>query len=354
MTPMPAGPRIAYVLDPRFPGGTSSGVAEELKVTARFGQVAVHAIGSRMFGGREVAPQLAGVLEDLGVTPVWDAPVIGADIVILHNPVFLKFDAALQSRIVTRHLIVVAQENFLRPGGAEGFDVAHCMGLIDRASLALRKSVAPVSGHNRATVAAWHQRFGLPPGWGVLPEDWFHICDFAFLPPTAAPRDQRGRLSRPGLEKFPPRAVMDLCFPPHAEANVILGADPLLTEDTVRPHWTLHPFRSLEVDAFFRLIDFMVYFTAPTWQESFGRVLAEGIAAGKVVIADPATAESFDGAVVSARPEEVDAIIRSFLAAPERYRDHVLNAQSAITRFSSEAFAARFGGILEGTLKVAA
>ena len=41
------------------------------------------------------------------------------------------------------------------------------------------------------------------------------------------------------------------------------------------------------------MIDFFVYFTAPTWQESFGRVVAEAIAAGKVVLTNPDIGATF-------------------------------------------------------------
>ncbi len=347
-------PGIAYVLDPRFPGGTSSAVAAELGVTARLGRIRVHALDTRMFHGREVAPGLAAVLDAERLEPVWDAPTISADLVILHNPACLKFQDLLGARIVARHLVVVTHENFLRPGGAEAFDVARCLGQIDRASLALRKSLAPVSALNRATIEAWDRRFGLPAGWSLTPEDWFNICDFPLAAPTASPRDRRGRHSRPGFEKFPGRAAMDLCFPAHAEDNVILGADLFIADETAPPHWTLHGFKTLDLKRYFEMIDFMVYFTAPTWRESFGRVLAEGIAAGKVVISDPATASAFDGGVVAARPDEVDGIIRGFVAAPERYRDQVTAAQAALARYSAEAFGARFRAMIAAEFGAAA
>ncbi|MEM6761186.1 MAG: hypothetical protein AAF601_17075, partial [Pseudomonadota bacterium] len=55
---IPVRPRIAYVIEPRFPGGTSSAVAQELAVAVTLGDVQVHAISSAMFPGREVAPVL--------------------------------------------------------------------------------------------------------------------------------------------------------------------------------------------------------------------------------------------------------------------------------------------------------
>lgn len=334
-------PRVALVLDPRFPGGTSSAVAEEIAAIRPLVRPAIHAVSSHMFAGRGLSPALAAACDATGLEPVWDAPVIAADTVILHNPAFLKSDAALGRRIVARELIVVTHENFLRPGGAEGFDVAGCLDRIDRGTLALAKTLAPVSAHNRATVADWAARNGLRPGWSIAAEDWFNICEFPLSPPAETPRDRRGRHSRPGFEKFPPRRVLDLCFPPHAGANVILGAEVLMAGGAP-PHWQLYPFRSLDLARYFGMIDFMVYFTAPTWQESFGRVLAEGIAAGKVVISDPATAAGFGGAVIAARPEEVDGIVAGLVAAPERYGAHVRAAQATLARFSAEAFRTRF------------
>ena len=337
---------VAYLVDPRFPGGTSSAVAFELRECTKLGHVSVHAIESQMFSSRTVAPQLAETLSALGLELIWDSRTISADVVILHNPTFLKFQATLESRILARHLIVVAHENFLRPGAAESFDVNRCLNQIDRASLALRKTIAPISKVNRKTVLDWLKGNDLRGNWAVLESDWFNICAFPMIAPNTTPADRRGRHSRPGFEKFPNLADMDLCFPAHAEANVILGADHYLADRLRRPHWSMHPFQSFEVPVFFGMIDFMVYFTAPTWRESFGRVLAEAIAAGKVVISDPQTAATFDGGVVAGTPAQVDEIISGFIADPKSYHMHVAAAQAKLSPFSAQAFRAHLSRIL--------
>ncbi|MEO1453601.1 MAG: hypothetical protein AAFV31_07250 [Pseudomonadota bacterium] len=330
-------PRISYVIEPRFPGGTSSAVAQELAVAATLGEVRVHAVSSAMFPGREVAPILEKALDRLGLSLIWDSPQIAGDLVILHNPAFLKFDTAFAARIVAKHLVVVTHENLLRPGGAEGFDVRQCLNLIDGASLALQKSLAPISAHNRATVMDWLTQ-NPDMRWSVLPQTWHNICDFDLKPPTDTPRDRRGRHSRPGFEKFPSLDVLDICFPASAEANVLLGADMLMPDGSNRPHWTMFPFQGVDVERYFEMIDFMVYFTGPTWQESFGRVLAEGVAAGKIVISDPQTAETFGGAVIGAAPGDVDQIIEGYVADPARYAADVIRAQDSLQRFAPDAF----------------
>lgn len=87
--------RIAYVIDPRFPGGTSAAVAAELREVSREGRISVHAIRSGMFGPQPVSPQIEAVLADLGLSLIWAAPEIAADLVILHNPLFLKRESVL-------------------------------------------------------------------------------------------------------------------------------------------------------------------------------------------------------------------------------------------------------------------
>ncbi len=343
---------IAYVVDPRLPGGTSSAVAQELRVMAPHYRLAVYAVKSQMFKGDTVAPQIASVLEELQLDMVWDPVEISADTVILHNPAFLKFQTGFVPRIITRHLIVVAHENFLRPGGAEAFDVKKCLDLLDRKTLAFTKTVAPISEYNRRTVLEW-MALNPMPIWQIAPANWFNICEFDLIPPSATPRDRRGRLSRPGYEKFPSLDNMDLCFPETAEANVILGADSFLNDEIERPHWTLLPFRQITVDQFMEQIDFMIYFTAPSWRESFGRVLAEATAAGKLVITDAQTAQNFSDALVAASPQEVDGIVAGFIAEPARYQSHIRQAQSRLSEFSSQAFLSMATGALAAPMEIA-
>lgn len=340
-------PTLAYVLDPRFPGGTSAAVAAELQVAADLARISVHGLSSRMFAGKTPAPVLADRFDQLGLSIEWESPVIGAETILLHNPSCLRFQNGLPGRMICRDLVVVTHENFYRPGEEPAFDVANCLGQISRASLATCRWLAPVSPHNRATVESWLKRNGNPDGWRMLPWDWHNILDFA-APVNAAsvPRDRRGRLSRPGPEKFPALDDLELCFPPQAERNVILGADFLIDGGLGRSHWQLHRFGALPVTEFFGQIDFMVYFTAPTWRESFGRVLAEAMGAGKVVLTDAATARPFGEGVVACTPGEVDGIIARHIARPDVFAAQVRRGQDRLKSFSGADFARRLSGFV--------
>lgn len=343
----PARPKTAYIIEPRFSGGTSAAVAAELRVAVEFGELEVHAVTSRTFGEDQyIAPVLRRVLDELRIPLVWDAPRVSADFVILHNPAFLKFQDALNTRIFARELIVVTHENFLRPGGEEGFDVSSCLNQIEASALSLRKSLAPISPYNRKTVTDWLAGSRVARQWEVVSADWFNICETEIEAPCDIPADRRGRHSRPGFEKFPALADLDRCFPEHAQSNVILGANSLLDARVLRPHWTLLPFNTVRVDEFFDMIDFFVYFTAPTWQESFGRVIAEALAAGKVVLSNSDIGATFGDAVISCRPTDVDAIISDLIAQPHRYHEQVSRSQSALARYSAENFRAQLSNLL--------
>ncbi len=342
-----AQPRLAYLIDPRFRGGTSTSFLAELKVMAPRARLAVHATREGFLSGQRVNPAVASALEAVGAEVEWDSAVVAGDIVVIHNPIFLATYAELPFRIVARKVVIVTHENFLRPDGHEGFDFARILNVIDRAATAAEKWLAPVSPVNRDTVSLWLARQRGVSAWRLLPQDWTNVIDTPLRPPTAAPRDRRGRLSREGLEKFPPLAEMDLAFPRHAECNVLMGTDLLGDPEHGRRHWTLLPFGAMAVDAFFDEIDFMVYFTAPTWAESFGRVIAEAVSAGKIVIAGPDAGRVFGDGVIVSRADEVDGLIAALVADPAAYAARVHKAQAALAAYGPQAFLSRVAPLLQ-------
>lgn len=350
--PAEAGPRgtrrVAILLDPRFPGGTAGAVAAEIRALAPRVNLSVIGLGTRMFGEAPVNPALARALDDTGLPLLPPPPVVRADTIVLHNPSCLKFDTSLAPRLSAARTLVVTHENFVRPGGCEGFDVGHCLGLIAARVAGGERLLAPISAANREGVAAWRDAHP-EAGWDLAPVDWSNICAEPGLPPTPAPRDRRGRHSRPGFEKFPGLDTLRALFPSHAEHCAILGADTLMLDpEAVPAHWTLLRFGAMPVADFLATIDFFVYFTHPLWRESFGRAIAEAIAAGKLVITDAATAAPFGPGVVAARsPAEVDRIIAAHVADPQAYAARVRLAQQTLSAHSPQAVLERILPLLE-------
>jgi hypothetical protein len=340
--------RVALVVDPRFPGGTGSAVAAEIRALAPRVALSVVGIASAMFRDRPVNPAIARALEDSGLELLAEPPVVRADTIVVHNPSCLRFDTCLRPRLSAARTLVVTHENFLRPGGAEGFDVGHCLRLIAARIAGGERLLAPVSAPNRAGVAAWAGD-RQPDGWRLAAGDWPNICDQPFLAPSPAPRDRRGRHSRPGFEKFPGLRALRAQFPAHAERCAILGADTLLMDGERLPrHWQLMRFGAMPVAEFLAGIDVFVYFTHPLWRESYGRVIAEAVAAGKLVITDPATAEPFGPGVIGAEDTgAVDGIVAAHLAEPARYAAAVRRAQADLAAFRPEPVAERLLKLIE-------
>ncbi len=350
----PTRPRVTLLVEPRFPGGTSGAVAAEIRALAPHVTLSVVALETRMFRDRPVHPGIAQALDDLGLTLLPAPPVVHADTIVLHNPSALKFDASLGPRLSAGRIVVVTHESFLRPSGSEGFDVGHCLDLIAARSAGGAGLLAPVSAANRATVAEWLARHPAP-GWRLADRDWPNILAHPLAEPTPRPGDRRGRHSRPGFEKFPPLAALRAQFPAHAERCAFLGADTLLLDpEALPPHWELHPFGAMAVEDFLATIDFFVYFTHPLWRESFGRAIAEAIAAGKLVITDPATAASFGPGVIADDGTGIDAIVAAHVADPHRYAATVRRAQAGLAAHRPEAVVARLLPLLQPGLADAA
>lgn len=336
-------PRTTLLVDPRFSGGTSTAVASEILVLADTFDLTIAAYTSAMFRGDDVHPAIQDACFATGTEIIWDPEVVSGENVIVHNPSFLKFDDALSCRIFCDRLIVVCHENFERPTGAPGFDVDKCLTMLRDSTLARHRILAPISGWNRVGVENWAKRNNA--GWEIATEDWTNICEFELVPPTEHPRDRRGRHSRPGFEKFPDLETLQTIFPEGCDAVRILGADSILED--APGHWDLIPFKGEPVEAFLRTIDFVVYYTNASWRESFGRAIAEAIAAGKLVITDEMTGRTFGDGVITARPEDVNGIIAAYLDDPQSYVQRVSDAQSTLRRYSAKAFLERVDRILK-------
>lgn len=290
-----------------------------------------------------INPSLDAIVKSHGLEIIWDPAVVSSEVIVLHNPSFLKFETELKTRFVSDTFVAVSHENFHAPDGSPVFDATACFELLNNALLTRRKIIAPVSKYNRATAENWCK--DAESDWEIASHNWFNICEFDLADPTQTPKDRRGRHSRPGFEKFPDMDTMEILFPKSCEAVSILGANTL--KDANPPsHWSLFDFREISVQQLLARLDFFVYFTNPRWRESFGRVLAEAIAAGKLVIADKETAANIGKGIVGTTPDRVDALIAGYVANPQSYQKAVRQAQNTISSFSAEAFRQNVDNIL--------
>lgn len=295
-----------------------------------------------MFSGMEGNRQLGEAIDEFGLTVQEEFSTISANTVIIHNPSAFKFESLLAFRIVADTIVLVMHENPVNGVGQYQYDVAGVLGIIEDASFCNNLIIAPISEVNRGLIN-WSIK-----GFPVAAKNWFNIIDFEFADPKPPEADRRGRHSRPGPEKWPDEQTTLKCFPGTSD-NHILGADWVRDAyPTLGQQANLYNFGTMPVGVFLNKLDFFVYYHAPAWRESFGRVVAEAIAAGKVVICEKYLARTFGEACVTVNADEIDRTICEYLDRPARYVDQVIRSQNYIRRFTRENFESNWSTLLDG------
>lgn len=295
-----------------------------------------------MFSRLRTNPRLLEAIDAFGLCVEEDFSTISSNVVIIHNPSVFRFESSLAFRIVADTVILVMHENPVNAVGQYQYDVDSVLRMICDASFCNELVIAPISRVNRELVQQ------AITGYSLSARDWFNIIDVDFREPRRPKADRRGRHSRPGPEKWPGEETMLRCFPAMSE-NHILGADwvrdayPRLAAQA-----NLYNFGTVPVELFLNKFDFFVYFHAPAWRESFGRVVAEAIAAGKLVICEKYLAQTFGDACLTLDVDDIDDAIGEFLDRPERYVDQVARSQNHIARFARGNFEADWSAVLDG------
>ena len=321
---------IAVLTSDKFPGGTSTALATELPSLAKVGLKTLYCPPLRMFRKQPANPHLGSAAKQLNVGMSFEFRAISARTVVLHNPLIFKFDETANFRIVCENFICVMHENMLYPNGMDRFDYQRIFALLDDIVECRSFIIAPISGVSRAYIPP------PPPQFRVSGLDWNNIIDSRMIDASPSPQDRRGRHSRPGMEKWP--AIEDLrrCFA--GGKSFILGADYIRNHDHGLENAEFYDYGDLPVDQFLSLFDFFVYFHSTSWRESFGRVIAEAICAGKLVITHDYIRNTFDGACVYCTPERINDVIAGYLDQPESFVAQVAAAQADMVRFSRAEF----------------
>lgn len=295
-----------------------------------------------MFSELGANRHLAEAIEEFGIAVREEFQTVSASTVIIDNPSVFRFETSIAFRIVADNVLLVMHENPVNSVGQYQYDVERILRIIKDASFCNNLIIAPISEVNRTLINRSIK------GFPVAANDWFNIMDFEIADPKPPEADRRGRHSRPGPEKWPDEQTMLKCFPDRSD-NFILGADwvreayPALARQA-----NLYNFGTMPVDLFLNKFDFFVYYHAPAWRESFGRVVAEAVAAGKVVICEKYLARTFGEACIAIDVDEIDRTVSEYLDQPTKYIDQVIRSQNVIRSFSRETFESNWSPLLEG------
>lgn len=306
---------LILVADTRFPGGTSSAIAHELRALHRAGyRVAVVQQNAAVLKqDRPVNPELAacftaGLAQH--ITPK-KGDHLRATLAVVHNP-YVLLDPVGDWRISAGKRIIVAHQPALDGTGLPYYDPAR----INANATALFGAApvwAPISAVSRANMVA----AGLADQ--LTADDWTNLIEteewFAPRPHPVADRPVIGRHSRPDWAKWPAeRTTMLQAYPDDPSVTVkLLGVgDGLrdLMQGAYPANWQTFAFNEIEPRDFLHGIDFFVYYHHPDWVEGFGRTIAEAAAAGCVVILPETFRPSFGESALYRSPAEVLPTVR--------------------------------------------
>jgi hypothetical protein len=341
---------IVAIGDFRFPGGTSTAVAEELRAQAAAGYRTglIQLKGPILKFPHGIHPKIRACV-DGGLVDLLDPEAaVAARLVLAHHPsVFTHLPRrALRIEADTRLLIV--HHPPLDGCGQPSYDwvLIHWQA---EAVLGGEVLWAPIGPAVRDQFAAIDD----PPPLFQL--DWYGIIDArAWQVPRSGPLEAHpviGRHSRPDPLKWPDDPVTTLAVYPDDPSFVvrILGGGAFLRELVgVYPrNWQVWPFNAMPPERFLGMVDFFVYFHHSAWVEAFGRTVIEAMASGAVAILPRHFEALFGKGAVYAEPQEVRARVHELHADRRAFLRHSRAGSALVAqRFGHSTHIARVRGLI--------
>lgn len=194
----------------------------------------------------------------------------------------------------------------------------------------------------------------------VSDDDWYNIIDIEeWKRPSRPARSKHpriGRHSRDQYVKWPEvKDVLLGAYPddPNYEVHILGGAAPAeKTLGYLPKNWHIIPFDVVEPKDFLATLDVFVYYTHSAWVESFGRVIFEAMAVGVPVILPYLYRDVFEDAAIYAEPHEVKQQVDR-LMNDDAYYDEMANKAMRYVdlKFGYAQHIRRLEGIVESVSK---
>jgi len=350
---------IVVLTDTRFPGGSSSSLAEEIRVAARAGYRIgiVHLASPRLGPSAVVHPGLRDLVERGVAELVLPGQVVDATLAVVKHPTV--FSSSLDGVLPVRaERIIVTVGQVPRDDAGRYYDPVQVDANIERA-LGGRATWWPVSEVVRGTLTCVE----------LADDNWDEIIDVERwrrvsmqLSTTDGDREANepsspslaegerpvviGRHSRPDPMKWPGvREELTAAYPidGSVEVRVLGGADPATELLGETPEsWTVLPFGAQDPAVFLAGLDALVYYHHRDMVEAFGRTVLEALAVGIPVVVDPCIQSTFGDACLYAEPVDAIATIRQLLADPDALEQQRVTTDRVLhERFSHDAYTRR-------------
>ena len=336
---------VLLVSDCRFPGGTGSAIAEEIKAASQRG----YSIGIISLEAPNLSVPLPinpriRTLIDAGRCVLLPPEVsVRARLAIIHNPYVVSRLPHAPTRVRADERFLVVQHPPFSADGTPYYDLTQAQ-LIAEEILDGRVTWAPVGPRVREQ---FQGRGDSPP---LSDFDWYNVIDTtAWTADRDPPNNGRrvmGRHGRPDARKWPEtRETILTVYPEDPRFKVrILGGGPFLKSimGSYPENWEVLPFNAIDPARFLREVDIFVYYHHPKWIEAFGCAIAEAMASGLPCILPRHFADLFGEAATYAEPENAAQAAFALCEDPAGYRRQSEAARTAAaSRFSHDTHVRR-------------
>lgn len=339
---------LTYFADPRFPGGTSTSIINELKALqhAKIRPGFCSVFSAVFTGPREFHDRLEEIMRSDKVCLLPPNLEVTTRIALVHHPRLFEEMPSEQIKIRVEQLVLVLHHPPFNGAGTPEYDFEKIIQNL-RELFCTTVLIAPVGPLVRKQLIGQ-----LPDGAELLEEDWHNLLDFdewAFRAvPTGNEQITIGRHSRPQLSKWPEtrdEAVQVYPDRPGVRINM-LGAPSYLKTcfDPIPTNWKLLDYGSVDVPAFLQGLDFYVYFHSRIWVEAFGYCILEAIAKGVPAILPKHFEPLFGPSALYVTPDKIWDTIEALAGDTDAYMRHVKQARCHVEKmFSLDRFIPRLG-----------
>jgi hypothetical protein len=324
---------VVFVGDFRFPGGTSTAIAHEIRaLTGKNFSVGLIQNDSQIW--RKSRPWHQDIdhhVESGTAVVLNNVDKIICGLLVVHNPLILEKTPRGLPHVDANCRVMVAHHPVCDARGRLYYDpwtvdrVAHrCFG-----GNFVWAPNSPVCRASFGEVGAEAQ---------MLDHDWpqvFFVDDWGDARSSLqADHPVIGRHSRPERCKWPAtRAELLKVCPDDPRIEVrLLGVGKALDDlvQSIPSNWTTFEFNEIEPREFLRSIDFFVYYHHPDWVEAFGRTIAEAAASGAVVIVPPYFEETFGEAAIYREADGAIKVVHELFENEEKFQAQSRRGREAI------------------------